>query len=168
MKNLRSFFIVFAVLIFAGQLSAQNIYLYYPGITGGKGPIGIHNDEVLLSSIAGGLRQEGSIFSAVVPLFSPYALTKNFDGSSMLIMKDLARGNQTNEVEIRFYGQGKGGAGEIITLKIELKGASIKSYEAAGASCDGCPTMSESISIDFDAVRIGTFSWNKLENNENF
>ena len=57
---------------------------------------------------------------------------------------------------------------EIVTLKIELKGVMITSYESAGLSCEGCPTLSETISIVFDAIRIGSFSWNKRENNESF
>lgn len=167
MKNLRSFLIVFAILIFAGSLSAQNIYLHYPGVTNGKGPAGIHNHEVLLSSVAGGVHQEGSFGLSTIPVFTPYSLTKNFDGSSLLIMKELAKGNQTDGVEIRFFAGDKGGK-EVMTLKIELKGALITAYSAAAASCDGCPTMSETISIDFEAIKIGTFSWNKRENDENF
>ncbi len=161
MKRIQSFLVVFAVLISVANLSAQNIYLYYPGITNGKG-IEPHRDEVRLTSVAGGMHRE-STYSTTMPIFSPYTLTKSYDGSSPLIMSDLAEGAGGDEAEIRFYTAGKGGKDELV-LTIALKGTTIMSYEAAGvaeSTCNNCPVLSETFSIDFERIKIGTFEWDR-------
>ncbi len=157
MKRLRPFFIVFTFLTFAGNLVAQDIYLYYPGITDGKGTLEIHRDEVRLTSVAGGMHRESN-----TTMFLPYSMTKSYDGSSPLLMSNLTKGTRGDDVEIRFYSQGKSGEEEL-ALKIELKGTMIVSYQSAGTPCESCPTLSETFSIDFERIKIGTFIWDRIK-----
>ncbi len=156
MKTILFYTILVALLgnSFAGR--AQNIYLYYPAISEGAGPEG-HEDEIPLTSIAGGFTHvSGAGPGSGRADFQDYQVTKEYDVSSTKIMRDLAIGKVTDLAEIRFYGNG----GTILILKIELREVTFSSYSAGGASCGGCPLMTESISIGFRKIKIGDFEWN--------
>lgn len=163
MKTKHFYQILFALLLLSFASQAQSYYLYFPGITVGKGIKG-HADEVFLYSISTGLAKSPSS----TPDFSDYSMIKANDVTSVDFYKYLTLGTVTDGVEIRVYPSGATSS----TLTIQLKGAVINSLSTAGASgdatCTTCSGLTESLSLTYTAVKIGTFMWNRSTNTPTF
>ncbi|WP_159467042.1 type VI secretion system tube protein Hcp [Dyadobacter sp. 3J3] len=157
-KHFYSFLFALIFLSFASQ--AQNYYLYYPGITVGKGVKG-HQDEVYLYALSNGFTKPNPTSA---PSFADYSVIKNNDVTSIDMQKLAVLGTSTDGVEIRVYATASPSA----VLTIQLKGVTISSYSISGSSQDGgcatCSGFTESISLNYTAVKIGTFMWNLTTN----
>ncbi|NIJ52945.1 type VI secretion system tube protein Hcp [Dyadobacter arcticus] len=174
------YFLSIALLLVALASEAQNIYLYYPPVTTGAGPGGIHADEVPLGSVQGGIGRgisAGSGREASAPALSEYTLSKVYDKSSTAFLRLATYGPASLEnYEIRFY-SGEG-AGEVLVLRIELAEVLISGYSIAGQPCPtgNCPIVSESLSLNFTKIRITdetndqlpVYEWDIVRNRPNF
>lgn len=165
MKTKHFYPILFALLFLSFASQAQNYYLYFPGITIKKGVKG-HDDEVYLSSMQSGIGKQSS---ADNPNFSDYNITKSNDVTSTDILKYVTAGTVTDGVEIRVYPAGATSA----TFAIQLKGVVISSQSMSGASgegssCTTCTGITETLSLSFTAIKIGTFMWNRTTNTPTF
>ncbi|MCF0054262.1 type VI secretion system tube protein Hcp [Dyadobacter sp. CY356] len=164
MKTKHFYPILFALLFLSFASQAQSYYLYYPGITVGKGVKG-HSDEVYIIALSNGFSKPSP---SGPPVFQDYTLSKNNDVTSIDILKYATQGTVTDGVEIRAYATGSTSP----VLTIQLKGASITSYAVGGASQDGgctnCSGLTENITIAYGAIKIGTFVWRLSDNTANF
>jgi type VI protein secretion system component Hcp len=153
------FFSLLLVLVLASVTSqAQEIYLYYPGITTGKGPTG-HVDEVKITSESGGM----TVHSPEKNSFLPFTVTKNYDASSAGIQNATITGKYAGEAAIRFYN------GSTLVLAIELKGVRVISYHQASTNeCANCSTIAETMEIEFDKIRMGAFMFDRTTGTTKF
>lgn len=165
------YFLCFSFLLVSFVTEAQNIYLFYPPASNDVGT-GIHEDEILLSSLQGGIGRGvsgGNPRTASAPNISEYVLTKQFDKSSVKLMKLATDGDGDTDCEIRFY------VDEVLVYKIELADVLISGFSASSAggsgSCTNCPDISESLGLNFTKVRVTdmtqipnvVFQWNLAE-----
>jgi type VI secretion system secreted protein Hcp len=146
-------FLCFSFLLVSFATEAQNIYLFYPPASNDVGT-GIHQDEIILSSLQGGIGRgvsSGNPREASAPSISEYVCTKQFDKSSVRLMQLATNGNGDSDCEIRFY------VDEVLVYKIELADVLISGFSASSAggsgTCTNCPDISESLSLNFTKVR---------------
>ncbi|MCE7067077.1 type VI secretion system tube protein Hcp [Dyadobacter sp. CY326] len=154
MKTNHVYLLLFFLSLISVTSQAQEIYFYSSSITQGKGT-GAHVDEVKLTSEAGGMYNDAGGKTH----FLPFTITKNFDASSTEIMQFVASGKVVMEAEIRFYN------GSSLVLSYLLRAVKINSYEQASAEgCPSCPTVVETIQINYQGLKVGSFSWNAATN----
>tara|TARA_R110002124_G_scaffold181360_3_gene348790 strand:+ start:116 stop:640 length:525 start_codon:yes stop_codon:yes gene_type:complete len=171
----KHFYCILLTILVSVNVSAQDIYFFYKGVTENMGTEG-HVNEVLISSLSGGMFSEydSGIGSSGVK-FEPYSFTKSFDASSILLMQKHAKGESGEDAEFRFYATSDSKVIKVLVIK--LKNPFITSYSSAGTPCGGCPLLTENITMEFEAVKIihgeesdpnNVFTWNLKTGKESF
>ena len=176
-RNFYILYVIFFLIPFG--LSAQNLFLYYPNLTSGVGPAGIHHNEARINSIQSGIGRAispiGGKRTAGAPALSEYTISKNFDGSSIKLMQAATNGAPSAaNVEIRFY------SADVLVLTIELADVLVSSFSSSsagdGGSCPNCPGIDESLSLNFTKIKVtevindptNPYQWNLINGTPTF
>ena len=173
MKTMYTFCL--ALLLFFSTTTAfsQRIILE---LVKGSGPAPAYADPIPLTSaqysftntVGSGSTASGADRTGFVPL----VITKQVDGSTAALQRDLFLGAPYQYVRLNFY-RADGSLG----YRVVLGTAIVSNYSASAAEgcTSGCPALSESITIVYGQVATydpavpnqrGIFTWNAIRNRE--
>jgi len=133
-------------------LRAQRITLFYPGATTGINMPPIPKDEVPILSVQfeaeiTGLSPQPNTPNP--PIFSRVTLTKDFDLSSIQLLKYFIENTDRNVAVISYYD-----AEYTLLKRVTLENPMITKYVSAAAQCEECPTVVESFTLNYSGITI--------------
>ncbi len=176
---MKKFVILFAGLLFFGQVStafAQTIYLQ---LVKGSGQAAEYTPEIPLTSAQYSFSNVVTIGSSASgsgggkATFAPLVVTKQVDGSSGPLQRSLVTGGHYQYARLNFYRTNASG-GKELAYRVVV-GTLMVAHVAASAAegCTTCPALAETVTLEYGQVATynpttkGVVTWNRLSNTEN-